>query len=212
MKSNLSLSSIKIIRILKKTYPKPIVGLNFSNSFELLISTILSAQCTDIRVNLTTPLLFKTFPNSKSLSTAKSKDVEKIIKSTGFFRAKAKNIINCAIKLENEFDGIVPNKMEKLIQLPGVGRKTANCVLGTYFNKPVGIVVDTHVKRISFLLGLTNNVNPEKIEFDLMKIIEEKDWHYYSNALINHGREVCIARRPKCNICSLKILCPSVKI
>lgn len=202
----------EILKILKLNYPKPIVGLNHQSAFELLISTILSAQCTDLRVNQVTPLLFKKYPNPKKLSVAKIKDVEKIIHSTGFYRAKSKNIIACSKSLVNNFDSVVPNSMDKLIELPGVGRKTANCVLSTYYKIFEGVVVDTHVKRISNLLGLTKNSSPEKIEIDLMKIIPKGDWGYYSNALISHGRAICTARNPKCTICPAKNLCPSAKI
>jgi len=203
------MSTIQVINLFKKKYPTSKTALNYSNTVQLLVATILSAQCTDKTVNKVTNELFKKYKTAEDFSKANSKKFEQEIKSTGFYKNKAKNIISCCKVLANEYKGKVPQKLDLLIKLPGVGRKTANVVLGNAFGIP-GIIVDTHVKRLSYRIGLTKNTNPEKIEFDLMKIIPQKEWTSFSNALVLHGRETCIARKPKCDICILKKFCPKI--
>lgn len=180
--------------------------LDFKNAFELLIATILSAQCTDARVNIVTKELFQQFPNAKMLGTAPVKEIEKIIHSTGFYHNKAKNIIACAKVLEEQYQGDVPNDLELLTNLPGVGRKTANVVRGNIYKEP-SIVVDTHVSRVSRRLGLTKEVDPVKIEFDLMKVVPKDHWILYNIQVIAFGREICNARSPKCEVCFMNHLC-----
>jgi endonuclease III len=199
----------EILKRLKKKFPEAKTALNFSNPLQLLISTILSAQCTDVRVNMITPALFAKYPTVKHFALAEQHDLEMDIKSTGFYRNKAKNIIGAAQTIIEKFGGIVPKTMEELLQLPGVGRKTANCVLGGAFGIQSGIVVDTHVLRLSKRLGLTREDNPEKVEQDLLKIVPKKDWYLFSNLLILHGRKTCNARKPLCAKCALANLCPS---
>ncbi|MCA9110304.1 MAG: endonuclease III, partial [Planctomycetaceae bacterium] len=195
---------------LKKTYPDAECALHHDNAFQLLAATILSAQCTDERVNKVTPALFKMYPNAAKLAKAKQEEVENIIQSCGFFRSKATNLIGMARALVSNFDRELPRTVEEMITLPGVGRKTANVVLGTVYGLASGVVVDTHVKRISNLLGLTESQNPEIIERDLMDILPKKEWVDFSHRLIHHGRQICIARRPKCLECPLLKLCPRV--
>jgi len=197
-----------IIKVLKNTYPDAKIPLTHRNPLELLIATILSAQCTDERVNKVTPELFKRYKTAKDLAAARQRDVEEIIRSTGFYKNKAKNIIACAKMIEEKYGGKVPSTMEELTSLPGVGRKTANVVLGGSFGVP-GIVVDTHVKRLAGRLGLTKEKDPEKIEMDLMRIVPEEEWSRFSLLLIFHGRNVCMARRPKCRECRIAVYCPS---
>ena len=197
---------------LMKEFPDANCELDHNSPFELLLATILSAQCTDKRVNMVTPVLFKKYPTPEKLAKAQKEDVEKIIHSTGFYKNKAINIINCAKLLDDNFHGELPRSIEGLTQFPGVGRKTANVVLGNAFNLNYGVVVDTHVKRITHLLGLTKSLNPEKIEQDLMKIFKPEQWTQLSHLLIFLGRKICIARRPKCEICCLNDLCPSSKV
>ncbi len=199
----------EIYRRLTKAFPDAHCELNHENPFQLLIATILSAQCTDVRVNMVTPLLFKTYPNPEKLALAEQLSVEEIIRSTGFYKNKAKNIIGCAQALVSSHKGQVPQSIEELAALPGVGRKTANVVLSNCFDINEGVVVDTHVKRISGLLGLTKEETPEKIEVDLMKLFPQKDWGMLSHLMIFHGRRTCIARRPQCDLCVLLDLCPS---
>jgi endonuclease III len=201
--------ALEVFSRLKKLYPDAHCELNHSNPFELLVATILSAQCTDVRVNMVTPALFKKFPTPQKLAKAKLEDVEEAIKSINFFRNKSKSLIGCAQKLMNDHDGKVPKTVEELSDLPGVGRKTANVVLGNAFNINTGIVVDTHVKRTTNLLGLTKNSDPEKIEQDLMKLFPNETWTDLSHLLIFLGRRTCIARRPQCDLCSLVEICPS---
>lgn len=200
----------KIVKTLAKTYPKAVCALNHKTPFELLAATILSAQCTDERVNMVTPKLFAKYPSVVSLAKAKQADVEEIIKSTGFFRNKATSLIGMAKAVVEKYDGELPRTMEKLVHLPGVGRKTANVLLGTAFGIATGVVVDTHVKRLSNLLGLTTSTNPEQIERDLMEKVPQEEWIDFSHRLIHHGRQICIARRPKCLECPLLPLCPRV--
>jgi len=197
----------EIIKILKKEYPDAKTELKYSNPFELLIATILSAQAKDTTINKITPILFKKYPTPQKLANANIKEVEEIIKPTGFYKTKAKNIIEASKILIAKFKGNVPDNINDLIQLKGVARKTANVVLSNAFNKNEGIVVDTHVKRISYRIGLTDNTDPIKIEKDLMKIFEKKDWGFISNVLVLHGRYICNAKKPKCDICKISQLC-----
>lgn len=199
-----------IIRILKRTYPQAECALRHENAFQLLAATILSAQCTDERVNMVTPRLFAEYPDPAQLAAAPQQRVEKIIQSCGFFRNKATSLRGMARALAEEHDGEVPHDLESLTKLPGVGRKTANVVLGTAFCIPSGVVVDTHVRRISRLLGLTSAANPEIVERELMEILPRKEWIGFSHRLIHHGRAICIARRPKCPQCPLLKICPRI--
>jgi endonuclease-3 len=202
--------ALKICRVLEKTYSDAVCALHHKNPFELLVATILSAQCTDARVNATTPELFQKYPNAKKLAASKQEDVEAIIRPLGFFRAKATNIRGMAQGLVDQFEGDLPRTLDELVSLPGVGRKTANVVLGTAFDMPTGVVVDTHVRRITRLLALTTNMDPVKIERDIMDLLPEAEWINFSHRLIHHGRRICIARRPKCTECPLLPLCPRV--
>ena len=200
----------RIITLLKKTYPDAVCALHHETPFQLLVATILSAQCTDERVNIVTPALFKKFPTPKSLAKASQTDVEELIRSTGFYRNKATNLIGMAKAITENHKGALPESLDELITLPGVGRKTANVVLGVCYGIATGVVVDTHVRRISNLLGLTVSQNPEQIERDLMAIVPSSDWIEFSHLLIHHGRNICIARRPKCKECPLLPHCPRV--
>ena len=199
----------KVIEILQKAYPNAHCELNFSNPLELLVATILSAQCTDKRVNIVTAELFKKYRQAEDYAEAPLSGIEEVIKTTGFFRNKAKNIQACCRKLVEFHDGEVPQTMEELIQLNGVGRKTANVVLGNVFNTNVGVVVDTHVGRLSLRLGLTKETNPEKVEQDLMKLVPGEQWTLFSHWLIWHGRRRCSARKPDCGACEIRALCPT---
>ena len=198
-----------ILDELDRLYPDAHCELHFRNPFELLISVILSAQCTDDRVNLITPTLFERFPNAKALAESDQEEVEKIIFSTGFYRNKAKNIRAAAKKLCEKFGGEVPRTMVELLTLPGVARKTANVVMGTAFGIPSGVVVDTHISRLSQRLGMTGEDEPEKIERDLQKLWPQERWIMSGHRLIWHGRRVCFARKPSCATCTLRSLCPS---
>lgn len=200
----------RIARALARAYPDAVCALEHKAPFQLLAATILSAQCTDERVNMVTPELFRRFPTPEKLAQASQSDVERIIQSTGFFRSKARSLRGMAQKLVSEFGGELPRSLEQLTQLPGVGRKTANVLLGTAFGIATGVVVDTHVKRIAHLLGLTRHTQPEKVEQDLMALLPRKEWVTFSHRLIHHGRRICIARRPKCPECPLLALCPRV--
>lgn len=204
--------ALEIIRRLKKLYPNAKIALNFNNAFELLIATILSAQATDKKVNEITPMLFKRFPDAKSLASASKEEVEEIIKPLGFYRQKADYIINASKIIVEKFRGQVPDTMEELITLPGVARKTANIVLGNAFGKVVGIAVDTHVKRLSNRLGFSEKNDPDKIEKDLMDLVPKEHWFDLNYLLIEHGRNICTAKNPKCFKCDLKELCPSSQI
>lgn len=198
-----------VIKAVKAAYPKAGCSLKHRNVWQLLCATILSAQCTDERVNLTTPNLFKAYPTPKALGDAKQEDVEKLIRSCGFYKNKAKNIIAASKMIAENYKGRVPKTMEELTNLPGVARKTANVVLGTGYGINDGIVVDTHVTRLSNRLGLSKNTEPEKIEKDLVKIVPREEWTNFSHQLIAHGRAICQARNPKCTDCPLKTFCPS---
>ncbi len=195
--------------MLKNMYPDAHCALTYASPLQLLIATILSAQCTDARVNMVTPVLFKKFPDAQSLAAADIKEIEAIIRSTGFFHAKAKAIQRTAAALVELHGGTVPDTMESLTALRGVGRKTANVVLGNAFGKQVGIVVDTHVGRLARRLGLSRHDDPEKVERDLMELIPRDDWTLVAHLLISHGRKVCGARKPDCGQCALAELCPS---
>lgn len=200
----------EICKILKRAYPEVKTQLHYRNPFELLVATILSAQCTDRQVNLVTETLFKKFQRPQDFVDAKIETIEALIRPTGYYRNKARNIQRCAAAIVNNHAGVVPDTIEELVKLPGVGRKTANVVLSAAFNTP-GIVVDTHVARISGRLGLTENKDPVKIEFDLMKLISQKDWSEFSLHLIYFGRDICKAKKPACPVCPLTKLCPYLK-
>jgi len=200
---------LKIIELLEKEYPKTKIALHYSSPLEILVATILSAQCTDKRVNLVTPSLFKKYKTAKDYANANLAELEQDIRSTGFYRNKAKNIKNAGRMIVERFDSQVPQTMEEILMLPGVARKTANIVLSNAYGVIVGIAVDTHVRRLSKRLGLTENTNPDKIEKDLMQIVPKSHWKSITNLLISHGRAVCDARKPKCGICCLNKICPS---
>lgn len=197
----------EILKRLDQTYPNATCALHHSNAWELLVATILSAQCTDVRVNMTTPELFRKYPTPQAFAALKPEQLEPDIRSTGFFRNKSKSLVGAAKKLVADFGGQVPDDMDKLLSLPGVARKTANVVLGTWFGKAEGVVVDTHVHRISRRLELTTNTDPGKIEQDLMRVIPREKWILFSHQIIWHGRKLCLARRPKCAECPLENLC-----
>ncbi len=198
----------EILRRLDREYPDAQCALHYENPFQLLVATILSAQCTDKRVNMVTPQLFTRYPTPEDMAQADEEELQKLIRSTGFFRNKAKNLVGAAQGIAAEFEGKVPQSMEKLVELPGVARKTANVVLGTGFGITSGIVVDTHVKRLSNRLGMTTHKDPNKIEQDLMGQIPENLWIGFSHQLIHHGRQICKSRRPRCEACALANLCP----
>jgi endonuclease-3 len=196
----------KISEELERLYPKAGCSLTYGDPLQLLIATQLSAQCTDARVNIVTEKLFKKYKSVQDFAQADVNTLEEEIRSTGFYRNKARNIIACCQKIITDYDGQVPSNMDDLLTLPGVGRKTANLVLGDIFNVP-GIVVDTHVKRLSNRLGLTTEQDPVKIEFDLMKIIPKNRWNLFCHQLVFHGRAICKARRPRCDICFIRPYC-----
>jgi len=198
-----------ILAGLRKLYPGVVCALNHKSAWELTVATILSAQCTDVRVNIVTPALFKAFPTPKAMSSASLPEIEELIKTTGFFRNKAKSIVGAAKVVTEEYGGKVPQTMEEILRLPGVARKTGNVVLGSWYEIAEGVVVDTHVLRLSRRLELTKNTTPEKVERDLMKIIPQSRWIAFSHELIHHGRQVCVARKPRCAECSLETLCNS---
>jgi endonuclease-3 len=199
----------EILRRLERAYPEAKCALTHSNPFQLLVATILSAQCTDERVNMVTPGLFKKYPTPRDFAALRPEVLEQEIRSTGFFRNKTKSILGASQKIVKEFGGKVPQTMEELLTLPGVARKTANVVLGTAFGKGDGIVVDTHVQRIARRLDLTKEENPEKIERDLMKVIPQEKWIDFAHEMIFHGRRCCTARKPNCPACPLENLCYS---
>lgn len=202
----------EIIKRLKKAYPDAHCALNHTNAFELLIATILSAQCTDRQVNIVTADLFRKFRKPQDYVDVSQEELEKDIRSIGFYRSKAKNIQAASETINKNFGGKVPDKMEELLTLNGVGRKTANVVLGNAFGIASGIVVDTHVERLSQRLELTKNKTPDKIEQDLEKLVPKNDWVMFSHWLIFHGRQICQARKPKCTECVLGDICPSYKL
>jgi endonuclease-3 len=196
----------EIIKILTKEIPDSRIALKFSNPLELLIATILSAQCTDVKVNQVTADLFKKYRSAKDYAESNLRKLEDEIRPTGFYRNKAKSIQKCCQELVKRFGGDVPRTLEELVTLPGVGRKTANVILGNTFGIP-GIVVDTHVSRVSQRIGLTKNDDPVKIEFDLMEIVPKEEWTHFSNLLVWHGRRTCVARKPLCGICPIRKWC-----
>jgi len=204
--------ALEIVQRLKQEYPDARCSLDFQNPYELLVATILSAQCTDERVNMVTPTLFKRYPEPDDLAAAKTEDVEELIKSTGFFRNKTKSLLGMSNALVERHNGQVPDTMAELVDLPGVGRKTANVVLGNAFSKEEGVVVDTHVTRLSGRLGLTANTDAPLIEQDLMKLIPREDWTLLPHLFIYHGRAVCKAPTPRCEKCVLSDLCPSSRV
>jgi endonuclease-3 len=204
-------AAVVLDRLLER-YPDAHCALDFSNAFELLCATILSAQCTDKRVNMVTPALFARYPDAPSLAAARQEDVEELIKSTGFFRNKAKSLIGMATAVVEHHGGEVPADMDSLVVLPGVGRKTANVILGNAFGRNDGIVVDTHVTRLSNRLGLATGTDAVKIERALLPLFPQERWTMLSHLLIEHGRQVCIARKPRCGECVLSDVCPSAQL
>ena len=202
----------RLYDVLARTYPDAHCALDHRNAYELLAATILSAQCTDKRVNMVTPTLFARYPDPAALAAARSEDVEEIVKSTGFFRSKAKSLIGMATALVDRHGGDVPAEMDSLVVLPGVGRKTANVVLGNAFGRNEGIVVDTHVTRLSNRLGLTAEVDPVKIERALIPLFPRERWTMLSHLLIEHGRQICDARTPRCSSCFMADICPSALV
>ncbi|MBI82328.1 MAG: endonuclease III [Planctomycetaceae bacterium] len=198
----------RVLRALQRDYPDAECALHYETPVQLLVATILSAQCTDQRVNLVTRVLFRKYPTAAHLARVPLSRLEKEIHSTGFFRNKAKNIKACCQKLVEEYDGQVPQNLDDLVQLSGIGRKTANVVLGTGFGIPTGVVVDTHVGRLSRRLGLTDQKDAVKCEHELMGQLPRKEWIIFSHRMIHHGRQVCLARKPKCSTCGMNKFCP----
>ena len=202
----------RVVRRLKADYPGATCALENETPFQLLVATILSAQCTDARVNMVTPELFRRWPTAREMAGAPIKQLEKVIQSTGFFRSKAKNIKAASQGIVEKHNGEVPRDMDQLVALPGVGRKTANVVLGTAFGIATGVVVDTHVARLSHRLGLTQHKDATKIEQDLMQLLPKSEWVDFSHRMIFHGRQICVARKPKCPLCSMKTFCPKIGV
>ncbi|HEX6065061.1 MAG TPA: endonuclease III [Longimicrobiales bacterium] len=202
----------EIYKRLRKAYPDAHCALNYRNPYELLVATILSAQCTDVRVNMVTPALFERYPAPDDLAAAKTEELEEMIRSTGFFRNKAKSLLGMSNAVVEQHGGRIPEEMDALVDLPGVGRKTANVVLGNAFDKNIGVVVDTHVARVSGRLGLTFETDPIRIEQDLMELFPRKDWTLLSHLFIEHGRQICKAPTPKCEVCMLSDICPSSRV
>jgi endonuclease-3 len=202
----------EIFERLQRAYPDARCALNFESPYQLLVATILSAQCTDKRVNMVTPALFRRYATPEALAAAKPEELEQEIKSTGFFRSKSRSLIGMATGIAGKHGGVVPSEMEQLVELPGVGRKTANVILGNAFDRNEGVVVDTHVARLSQRLALTRQSDPVKIEQDLMKLFAREQWTLLAHLLIEHGRQICIARTPKCEQCVLSDLCPSSRV
>jgi endonuclease-3 len=208
--SSKGISSARVAAILDalaQSYPDAVCALNHKSAWQLLVATILSAQCTDVRVNLVTPALFRAFPTPKAMATASLPEIEELIRSTGFFRNKAKSLQGAGRVVTEEFGGKVPQAMPELLRIPGVARKTANVVLGTWFKIADGIVVDTHVLRIARRLALTRETAPEKVERDLMRLIPQPSWIDFTHRIIAHGRTLCVARKPRCADCPLEALC-----
>lgn len=204
--------AIEILLRLKRFYPDATCSLDYETPMQLLVATILSAQCTDVRVNMVTPELFRRFPDAAAMAGAEVSEIEALVRSTGFYRNKAKNIQAACRMIMTEFGGEVPQVMEDLLKLPGVARKTANVVLANAFGINMGVTVDTHVKRLSYRLGLTKHTDPIRVERDLMKLLPQPDWENWSIRLIYHGRAVCMARKPQCDRCELADLCPSASL
>jgi endonuclease III len=201
----------RVSRALAKLYPEARISLNFQTPWQCLVATILSAQSTDVGVNRVTPRLFREYPDARAMASADPRHVEQLIVSTGFFRQKTRAIIGAAKKIVEDHGGEVPSEMDALVKIPGVGRKTANVILGHVFNKP-GFVVDTHVRRLTYRLGFTRNLDPGKIELDMQAILPPEDWTPFSMRLILHGRQVCIARKPLCEVCSVAGDCPRIGV
>ena len=210
--AELQAHALEILARLKKEYPDAHCELDFQTPLQLLVATILSAQCTDKRVNMVTPDLFRAYPRAEDLASAKTEELEDMIRSTGFFRNKTKSLLGMSAAVVERHGGEVPRTMEELVKLPGVGRKTANVVLGNAFAINEGVVVDTHVGRLAVRLGLTNETDPVKVEQTLMKLFPRDDWALLSHLLIFHGRRVCIARAPRCGECVLNDICPSSRV
>jgi endonuclease-3 len=201
--------ALEIVARLKRAYPDAHCELDYRDPYQLMVATILSAQCTDVRVNLVTPELFKRWPDARALADARPEELEAVIRSTGFFRNKTRNLIGMAQAVVAGHDGLIPRTMVELRPLPGVGRKTANVILGNAYGISEGVTVDTHVLRLSLLLRLTRHTEPEKVEQDLMQLLPRDDWALVSHLLIWHGRRICIANRPKCAECVLNDICPA---
>jgi endonuclease III len=201
--------ALKVVELLEKEYPNAKVALQYANPLELLIATILSAQCTDQRVNIVTKTLFKKYTKPEDYAKANLQELEEEVRSTGFYHNKAKNIQNCCRMLVDKYNSKVPKTMNELLELPGVARKTANIVLSNAYGIIEGIAVDTHVRRLSQRLGLTENEDPNKIETDLMQIVPKENWARITDLLIFHGRKICTAKKPRCDICVLNKICPS---
>ncbi len=204
--------ALELLIRLKRLYPDATCSLDYATPVQLLVATILSAQCTDERVNQVTPELFRRFPDAPALAGADLEELEQLVRSTGFYRNKAKNIQGACRMIVEQFGGEVPQRMEELLLLPGVARKTANVVLANAYGIHMGVTVDTHVKRLSYRLGLTKQTDPVKIERDLMRLLPQPDWENWSIRLIYHGRQVCMARNPQCDRCALADLCPSANL
>lgn len=203
--------AVEIIKILKETYPDATCSLDFSTPFQMAISVMLSAQCTDERVNKTTPILFKKADTPEKMSKLSLEEIEEIIKPCGFYKNKAKNVLSCSKMLIEEFNGVVPDNMEDLQRLPGIGRKSANVIMLEAFNNPQGIAVDTHARRISNRVGLSNKTEPEKIEQDLLKVLPKECYYDANHLLVWHGRVTCDSRKPRCKNCAIKELCDTYK-
>ena len=212
VKSNTKAIAAKVVEHLAADYPDVTCALENESAFELLIATILSAQCTDERVNMVTPELFRRWPTPAAMAAAPIEALEKVIHSTGFFRNKAKNIKACSRELADKYDGEVPRDIDAMVTLPGVGRKTANVVLGTCYGLATGVVVDTHVTRITGRLGLTKHTDATKIEKDLMQLVPQDQWVDFAHRMIHHGRRICMARKPKCDECSMRGFCPKIGV
>ncbi len=211
-KTDVQAIAAKVVKHLAADYPEVTCALENESAFELLIATILSAQCTDERVNMVTPELFRRWPTPAAMAAAPIEVLEKVIHSTGFFRNKAKNIKGCSQELADKYDGEVPRDIAQMVTLPGVGRKTANVVLGTCYGMATGVVVDTHVTRISNRLGLTKHTDATKIERDLMQLVPQDQWVDFAHRMIHHGRRICMARKPKCSDCSMREFCPKIGV
>jgi len=202
----------QVVKRLKQAYPDAWCALEFETPFQLLVATILSAQCTDVRVNIVTRELFPCCPDAQAFSKLSQAELEKAIQSAGFFRNKAKSILAASKELMANYDGQLPQSLDEMVALAGVGRKTANVVLGTAFGIPSGVVVDTHVARVSARLGLTRHTDPVKIEHDLAALLPRKEWIHFAHRMIAHGRQVCLARNPKCDQCPLESICPKIGV
>jgi endonuclease-3 len=209
--ADLKKRAARVSRTLAKLYPKARISLDFETPWQCLAATILSAQSTDAGVNRVTPRLFKEYPDARAMAAADPRHVEELIVTTGFFRQKTRALIGAAKKIVEDYGGEIPSEMDALVKIPGVGRKTANVILGHIFGQP-GFVVDTHVRRLSYRLGFSKNTEPEKIELDMQKILPPEDWTPFSMRLILHGRQICIARNPQCEVCAVAGDCPRIGV